>query len=977
MRVHSYSVLEATTSRRLTGIGVVLLVLSCCVALNAQNTISTIAGGGSISGPATGPQADIAGPTSVVVDHQGNLYVVSAAAEQVLKVDPSGTTISVFAGLGWSTEYPQKLDGKPATQGSFNGPTGLAIDNAGNIYVADTVNYLIRKIDVSQNPPIMITFAGNGHQCPNPTSPCGDGGSPTGAKLNSPTAVGTDAAGNVYIADTGDNRIRVVNTQGSAIILYGVPIPSGTIATVAGNGNACANSTSACGDGGKAKSANLNSPNGVFVDHLGNLLIADTLDRRIRGVLPTGFIGTYVGTGNPCNPSVGCGDGGNALQANISAPWQIYMDAAENLYISDPPENRIRFVTNKQIISSIAGTGSACVNSSAPFCGDTGVATSGLLNAPHGVYADASGNVYIGDSGTQRVRKVAATGKTLSTYVGGGSGNDGGPATSAILAANRDVAVDNAGNYYIADTANNRIRKVSGGTIATVAGNGLTGYSGNNVNATAANVTFNSPYGLAVDASGNIFVADTINEVIRKISSAGIISLIAGKPGKVCDPRTNCGDGLPATSATFTAPTTVAVDSAGNLYIADQGASRIRKVDTSGNISTIAGSTTGATCTNPIYPACGDGGPAVNALLFQPYGVAVDSLGQVYIADTVDERVRKIDTSGNINGYAFSGVDSFGLDGIPALQSTYDTPEYVTLDSRDNLFVSGSHLYYVVQRIDASTNPIVNPVSSVAGWSGDPKYYGYCSSGTGCDGGPAVGAYLNNFGVAVDTSNNLYISDGGNNRVRFVSMVPVAKVSPPNLTFPATAIGVQSVPKNFTLINNGSDDLAISGASTTGPFNLGDATPCPGNIVAPDTGCVYSVTFTPTGYGVETGTAVVNDNSYGSPSQTVMLTGSGPDFSISASPNSLTIPRGSTQHSTLTLTPAGGFNKQVNITCNGAPSGTTCVPNPNQLMLDGINSANSDLTVTVGSSTAPGTYNLNVKGTSVTTHITVVKLTVQ
>jgi len=188
---------------------------------------------------------------------------------------------------------------------------------------------------------------------------------------------------------------------------------------------------------------------------------------------------------------------------------------------------------------------------------------------------------------------------------------------------------------------------------------------------------------------------------------------------------------------------------------------------------------------------------------------------------------------------------------------------------------------------------------------------------------------------------------------------------------------MQSGPMNFSVTDNGYDDLAISGASTTGPFALVNAAPCPGNIVPPDTGCTYSVTFTPTGYGVETGTAVVNDNAFGSPSQTVTLTGSGPDFSLTASPNTLTIVRGNGANSTLTFTPLGGFNKTIAITCNGAPSGTTCVPSPNRVTLDGTNPANSTLTVTVGSSTAPGTYNLNVKGTSLATHITVVKLTVQ
>jgi hypothetical protein len=461
-----------------------------------------------------------------------------------------------------------------------------------------------------------------------------------------------------------------------------------------------------------------------------------------------------------------------------------------------------------------------------------------------------------------------------------------------------------------------------------------------------------------------------------------VVTLITSKRGQACAPTAGCGDGGPASGATFAEPTKVAVDGAGNLYIADFGANRIRFISKStGNISTIAG--TGVACGNPIYPACGDGGPALSALLNTPYGVAVDSTGQVYISDTGDNRVRKIDNSGNINGYAFSGSITFGPDGVAALDSSYNTPLYLTLDSRDNLFVSGSDFYYVIQRVDASVDPIVNPVASVAGIPSDPKYYGYCDNGgPTCDGSSAVGAYINNFGAAVDSSENLYIADGGNNRVREVSssptqgLTPVANVSPPTLTFPDTPIGMPSQPANFNAYNNGSDDLLISGASTTGPFAFQNASPCPGNIVAPHTECTYSVIFTPTGYGPESGTAVINDNSFGSASQKVTLNGSGPDFSITASPNTLTIAPGNFGTSMLTLTPKGGFNQTVTLTCNDVPIGTQCMASPNQVTLDGTDAGNSTLTITVGNSTAPGTYTLHAKGSSVVTRFATITLTV-
>jgi hypothetical protein len=313
------------------------------------------------------------------------------------------------------------------------------------------------------------------------------------------------------------------------------------------------------------------------------------------------------------------------------------------------------------------------------------------------------------------------------------------------------------------------------------------------------------------------------------------------------------------------------------------------------------------------------------------------------------------------------------------LSSGYTQPQYVALDSRDNLFVSGSSIYYLLQRIDASTSPLVNPVTSIAGrGAGDPKYYGFFG-----DGGPALGAYLNNFGTTVDSAENLYISDGGNNRVREVSssptqgLVPVVAVSPTSLTFPPTPIGVQSQPMNFTVTNKGSDDLVISAPSISGPFSFVNQSPCPGNIVPPGTGCTYSVTFTPTGNGTAHGTATVNDNGFNNPQQNIALTGPSTDFTIAASPNSLTVARGAQGQSTITLTPVAGFNQNIALSCTALPAGTTCGYVPNPVTMDGSTAQTSALTVTGGSSTVPGNYTINAKGASVTTHTTPITLTVQ
>lgn len=948
--------LETARFRRYAGLTACLLLLFCG-ALSAQNAnyISTVAGGGSVNGPATGPNADIPGPSAVALDSLGNLYVAAPSAQQVYEIDPTGTTLSVFAGLGWSMTNPKSLDGKAATSGSLFNPSGVAVDASGNVYIADAGDNLIRKVSTKG---IMTTVAGTGAVCPTPTSACGDNGPATSAQFNNPSAVATDKSGNIYIADTGDNRVRAINVQGSAITIAGVTIQSGQIATIIGTGAVCTSPTAKCGDGGKAINATLNAPQGV-VAAFGYVGVSDTGDHRLRAATPLGAMIAFAGNGNICVPSAGCGDGGLSQNANLTTPMQLYVDTKENVYVTDAGANQVRKIPLNRKISTIAGTGTACFMVTPPFCGDGGQATQAFLNSPRGIVLDSTGNVYIGDSGTQRIRKISS--QIINTYAGGGNGNDGQAATSAILAGDRDVATDSAGNVYIADSGNNRIRLISGGNISTLAGTGLAANSGNGKAATAAGL--NSPYGVWVDANNNIFIADTLNLVIRKVGPAGTITGVAGT-GQVCVPTQGCGDGGSAMSATFTFPTKVTTDNNGNLYIADAGANRLRMVDTSGTISTIAG--TGMACTNPAAGSCGDGGPATLALLNQPYSVAVDATGNIYIADRGDNRIRMIDTSGNIQAYAFNGQTQFGPNSIAALQSSFSTPEYMAVDSRANMFVSGSNLYYVIQRVDAPTATVM----SVAGKYGNPTTYGYAGDGT-----PALGSVINNAGVAVDSSENLYIAELGSNRVRTVNILPTADLSTVTLNFPPTPIGVPSQPIPFTDKDTGSDDLVYSSTTISGPFTYVDPMPC--TETAPSLKCQWQVVFTPTTYGPVSGKANIFDNAFDYPDQLVFLSGSGPDFTIAANPNQLTISRGSAQNSTITLTPEAGFNQTVNLTCTGAPSGTTCVPSPNQLTLDGTDAANSNLAVTVGQSTTPGTYTLTVKGASVTTHTVQIKLTVQ
>jgi|GEM_PF-2008748 PKD repeat protein len=331
------------------------------------------------------------------------------------------------------------------------------------------------------------------------------------------------------------------------------------------------------------------------------------------------------------------GDGGLADTCKFSSPGSLAVDISGNIYIADYSNNRIRKITaSAGIITTVAGSGNCCGNPG-NFSGDGGPATSATLNQPYSIAIDAvSGNIYVADGSNNRIRKLTLSTGVITTIAGDSTGRgfsgDGGLAINAKLASPSGVALDDSGNIYISDCINQRIRKVTKATgiINTIAGNGKLGYSGDGGPADSAE--FRYPYGLAVDDSGNIYVPDMNNNCIRKITkSTGIIHTIAGN-----GTYGFAGDGGPATSAGFEYPAQVTLDKYGNIYIADQGDHCIRKITKStGKITTIAG-------IGQHNGFSGDGGLADTAKLFDPWGVAVDSSGNIFISDEGNVRIRKV-----------------------------------------------------------------------------------------------------------------------------------------------------------------------------------------------------------------------------------------------------------------------------------------------------------------------------------------------
>jgi trimeric autotransporter adhesin len=331
----------------------------------------------------------------------------------------------------------------------------------------------------------------------------GDGGAATSASIRFPQGVAVDTHGNVYIADTGNNRIRMVTAS------------TGDISTVAGNGT-----NGFSGDSGAATSAELSSPQGVAVDSSGNIYIADTSNYRIRMVAAaTGDISTVAGDGTAGYT----GDGGAATSAELDAPIFLAVDGAGNIYVTDTSSTRVRMVTvSTGDISTVAGDGGTgvCVGATDRL-GDGCTATDAELDSPEGVAVDASGNIYIADSGYCEIRKVTALTGVIASVAGDttcGFSGDSGSATSAEINGPFGVAVDSSGNIYIADNGNNRIRKVTAATgyISTVAGSGSGGYSGDGGAATSAGL--NNPESLAVDGSDNIYLVDEPDYIIRAVA---------------------------------------------------------------------------------------------------------------------------------------------------------------------------------------------------------------------------------------------------------------------------------------------------------------------------------------------------------------------------------------------------------------------------------------------------------------------------
>lgn len=542
----------------------------------------------------------------------------------------------------------------------------------------------------------------------------GDGGPAATAQLLVPQGMAFDSAGNLYVADMGHYLVRKIT-------------PAGVISTVAGNGE-----EGYSGDGGAATSATFGAPVGVAVDTNGNLYISDRAHHVIRKVTSAGIISTFAGTGT----AGFSGDGGPASSATLngSGPFNLALDSGGNLYVADVINRRVRKITPAGVISTVAGTGTAGTT------GNGGLATAATFQAPGGIAFDSVGQMHVVDSGSNNIRRIS-TGGTISAFAGAGGAatfsGDGGQATSARFAGPSGITFDSSGSLYVCDNTSSRVRKITtAGVISTVLGTGTMPSGGDGGQATLAQI--GRCNGLAFDSGGNLYISDQANNNIRKVTLAGVVSTIAWGYG---------GDGGAATSAILQTPAGMALDSSGTLYFAEQENHRVRRITAAGVISTFAGTGTGGNS--------GDGGQATSAMLAEPSTVALDLSGNLLITDQSAHVIRRVTPAGVISTIAGTGNSpGFSGDGGPATSAQLNGPLFVTVDAAGNIYISEPEGYRIRKITPAGT------ISTFAGTG---------SSGSTGDGGAATSAQLLPFGLAVDSSGSLYVSDPLNNNIRKIT----------------------------------------------------------------------------------------------------------------------------------------------------------------------------------------------------------------
>jgi len=718
------------------GTFVIRAVLVVAVILNA---VTTLAGTG-VAGFAESP-AQFSTPYGVATDWDGNVYVADSANHRIRKITPAGVT-TVFAGSGTG----QFGDGT-GTNASFNFPYAVAVDSAQNVYVSDSINYRIRRITPAG---VVTTLAGSG-------SAATTNGTGAGASFNLPRGITVDLSGNVYVGEQNGQVIRRITPGGVVTILAGTAGTTG--------------STDAIGT-----SASFNRPFGVVADSFGNVYVSDTNNHRIRRITSDGIVTTLAGS------TVGFADG-TGTSARFNFPETMSIDPLGFLYVADETGQRIRKINpSTGVVTTLAGTGTAGFAN--------GTALEATFRDPHGIAVDRFRQAYVGDRNNHSIRKIAdvytlpENNGVVTTFAGSGVASPFTDATGigATFSSVNGIAFDSAGNLYVADRFNQRIRKITpAGVVTTLAGQTARG----STNGTGAGASFNDPFGLAVDSAGNVYVSEDGGMRIRKITSTGVTTTLAGSGTQASTDGTG-------TSASFDTPRGIAVDSAGNVYVPENNTHRIRKVTAAGVVTTFAGSSQGSA-----------NGTGTNATFSFPQGVAVDSAGTLYVADTSNNRIRKITPAGVVTTLA--GQTTAGSVDGTGTSARLNNPLGIGLDSAGNVYVT-EQIGHRIRRITPE-----GVVTTIAG-SGTAAF---------ADGIGTNASFNDLSGIAVDSAGSLFVSDYSNFRIR--------KIGSGTVQLPLNR-GVTT-----TIAGNGTTTFA-NGTGTNATFNnpIGLSLDLDGNIYVGD-----------------------------------------------------------------------------------------------------------------------------------------------
>lgn len=690
--------------------GTMMLLGLTAVQSVAQSTYEpyffiTLAGGGGFNSPdQPGTAAKFWGPTGVAADNEGSIYVADLLNHAIRKVTPSGT-VTTLAGLPGS---PGSADGQ-GSAARFLYPDRLVLDAAGNLFVSDN-GHTIRKVTADG---IVTTVAGL----------AGTSGSADGignaARFNGPSAMALDKAGGLYVADTLNFTIRKLTPTGTNWVVTTLAGRAGTAGSADGTGSA----------------ARFDHPQGLAVDGLGNLYVSDTDNFTIRKIAPVGtnwVVATLAGLAL----NSGSGDGTNSA-ARFNAPLGLALDNTGNLYVSDLLNSTIRKVApagTNWVVTTLAGLAGN------PGAID-GTSSAARFDAPYSLAVDSTGSVYVADWLNDAIRKLTPHGTnwvvTTLAGLGGHYGNADGIGTVARFGGPAGVAIDSVANLYVADQVNHALRKISSaGEVTTLAG--LPGDAGGQ-DGTATAARFNRPQGVAADGIGNVYVGDFGNNTIRKVTPAGTVTTLAG----FADFEGGSADGTGST-ARFSGPSGVVLDSATNLYVADSNNHTIRRVSPGGSVTTRAGLAGN--------PGSADGiGTA--ARFNNPSGLAMDGATNIYVADTWNHTIRKVTPARVVTTIAGLAGRSGSADGIGSL-ARFHSPSGVAVDSRGNVYVTDVYNNTIRKLTLSGTNWLVTTLGGMSGFFGT------------ADGAGSAARFSNPSGVAIDREGSLYVADFYFNTIR-------------------------------------------------------------------------------------------------------------------------------------------------------------------------------------------------------------------